>query len=50
MSALVAGEAHVGELGGKTIVFDLTLSVDTAPYASGDLIADTQQCDAFHSG
>ena len=47
MSALVAGEAHVGEVGGKTIVFDLTLSVDTAPYASGDLIADTQQCDAF---
>jgi hypothetical protein len=31
----------------NSIVFDVTLSTDTAAYASGDLIADTQQLDAF---
>lgn len=42
-----ATESHLGEVGGKTIVFNVTLSTDTAAYASGDLIADTQQLDAF---
>lgn len=47
IASIAAGEAHVGEVGGKTVVFDLTLSVDTAAYATGDLIAATQQCDGF---
>lgn len=44
---LVPGETHVGETGGKTVVASVTLSTDTSAYASGDLIADTQQIDAF---
>lgn len=47
VGALPAGEAHVGEVGGKTAVVSVTLSTDTSAYASGDLIADTQQIDAF---
>lgn len=35
------------EIGPLSRVFDLTLSVDTAAYSSGDVIADSQQCDAF---
>ena len=31
---------------GKTVVKSLTMSTDTSAYASGDLIADTQQLDA----
>jgi hypothetical protein len=31
----------------NSIVFDVTLSTDTSAYGSGDLIADTQQLDAF---
>lgn len=42
-----AGEAHIGEVGGKSAYRVITMSVDTAAYASGDLIADTQQYDAF---
>jgi hypothetical protein len=44
---LPAGEIHLGEVGGKSSVFSVTLSTDTSAYASGDLIADTQQMDAF---
>jgi hypothetical protein len=40
-------EVHLGEVGGKTAVVSVTLSTDTSAYASGDLIADTQQIDAF---
>ena len=42
-----AGENHIGEIGGKTVIFDLTLSLDTSAYTSGDVMADTQQCDGF---
>lgn len=42
-----ATETHLGEVGGKTVVYSVTLSTDTAAYASGDLIADTQQLNAF---
>lgn len=42
-----AGELHLGEVGGKSAVVSVTLSTDTSAYASGDLIADTQQIDAF---
>lgn len=31
----------------NSVVFDVTMSTDTSAYASGDLIADTQQLDAF---
>jgi len=47
VTSISAGENHLGEVGGKTIVKSVTLSTDTAAYASGDLIADTQQIDAF---
>jgi hypothetical protein len=44
---IVPQEVHLGETGGKTAVVSVTLSTDTSAYASGDLIADTQQIDAF---
>jgi hypothetical protein len=40
---LAAGENHVGEVGGKTIVKDVTLTLDTLAYASGDVLADFQE-------
>lgn len=43
----VASEVHVGEVGGKSAYRVITMSTDTGAYASGDLIADTQQYDAF---
>lgn len=46
-TTLEATEVHVGEVGGKSAVVAVTLSTDTSAYASGDLIADTQQIDAF---
>lgn len=46
-SSIAAGETHLGEVGGKTVVFDVTLSLDTGIYASGEVLADTQQMDAF---
>lgn len=46
-AALPAGENHMGEVGGKTAIVSVTLSTDTSAYGSGDLIADTQQIDAF---
>jgi hypothetical protein len=42
-----AGELHVGEVGGKSALKVVTMSTDTSQYASGDLIADTQQIDGF---
>jgi hypothetical protein len=47
VATITAGETHIGEVGGKSAVRDVTLSTDTAAYASGDLIADTQQIDGF---
>lgn len=37
-----ASEAHLGEVGAAGDVVDVTLSLDTSAYASGDLLADTQ--------
>jgi hypothetical protein len=45
--ALPAGENLVGLVGSRSAVVAVTLSTDTSAYASGDLIADTQQIDAF---
>lgn len=42
----VATETHLGQTGGTTVIKDVTLSLDTAAYASGDLLADTQVVDA----
>lgn len=39
---LPAGEAHVGEVGGKSDLVDLTFTLDTSAYASGDVIAEVQ--------
>jgi len=44
--ALPAGEAHLGEVGGKTVVKTITMTADTAIMAAADIIADTQQLDA----
>lgn len=40
---LAAGENHIGSIGGNTVLMDVTLSADTSIFASGDVIADTQQ-------
>jgi hypothetical protein len=40
-------EVHLGEVGGKSAYRVITMSADTSILASGDIIADTQQYDAF---
>jgi hypothetical protein len=47
VTSISAGENHLGEVGGKSAYRVITMSTDTGAYASGDLIADTQQYDAF---
>lgn len=37
-----AAENHVGQIGTEGDVFDVTLTLDTSAYASGDVMADTQ--------
>lgn len=39
---LPAGEVHLGEIGGKTLLPTVTFTLDTNAYASGDVLADTQ--------
>lgn len=46
VAALPAGEAHIGEVGGKSVTKTITMTADTAIMASADIIADTQQMDA----
>ncbi len=43
MAALVAGEAHVGEVGGKTIniLGSFTRPADTTAYAAGDVVCNS---------
>lgn len=41
-AATPAGENFLGSVGGKTVVFDVTFSMDTSAYSSGDVIADSQ--------
>jgi len=41
-SALPAGEDHIGEVGRPVSYIDVTLSLDTSAYTSGDVLADTQ--------
>jgi hypothetical protein len=38
-----AGETHLGEVGGNSVVVELTLSLDTGAYADGDVLAATQE-------
>jgi len=40
--ATPAGENHIGEVGGNSKIIDVTFSLDTSAYASGDVLADTQ--------
>ena len=42
LPALPAGENHIGQVKTPLRWVDVTLSIDTAAYASGDLIADAQ--------
>lgn len=42
-AALVASEAHIGEVGHNVDVLEITLSLDTNAYAAGDLLAETQE-------
>jgi hypothetical protein len=44
-TALPAGAAYIGSVS-KTVVKDVTLTLDTSAYASGDVIAATQQVNA----
>jgi hypothetical protein len=46
-SVVIASDQTPVPTVGKTNVYSVTPSTDTAAYASGDLIADTQQMDAF---
>lgn len=41
--SVVAAEAHIGAVGGHTATVSLTFSLDTSAYASGDVLADTQE-------
>lgn len=41
-AATPAGESHIGSVGGNTSLIDVTLSLDTGAYATGDVMADTQ--------
>jgi hypothetical protein len=42
VDSIAAGEAHLGEVGGKTTITPITFSLDTNAYADGDVLADTQ--------
>jgi hypothetical protein len=46
-SVTVASDQTPIAVVGKSNVYSVTLSTDTAAYASGDLLADTQQMDGF---
>lgn len=39
---LDAAENHIGEVGGNSVVSEVTLSLDTVQYASGEVLAATQ--------
>jgi hypothetical protein len=43
VTSISAGETHVGEVTGNATILDATLSLDTNVYASGDVLADTQE-------
>lgn len=40
---LGAAENHIGEVGANSVVKEVTLTLDTAAYAAGDVLADTQE-------
>lgn len=40
---LGASEAHIGEVGGKGVKREVTLTLNSSIYASGDVLADTQE-------
>lgn len=40
---LSPSEEHIGQVGGHTAIVPVTFTLDTSAYASGDLLADTQE-------
>jgi hypothetical protein len=46
LASIAAGETHIGEVGGRTVVKTITMTATTSVLASADVIADTQQLDA----
>lgn len=42
IGALPASNEHIGQVGGHSAILDVTLSLDTNIYASGDVLAATQ--------
>jgi hypothetical protein len=45
--ALPAGGNHIGQVGGASVVKDLTFTLDTSAYADGDVLAEIQEIDGF---
>jgi len=43
VKSITAGETHIGEVGSSGALITVTLSLDTNIYASGDVLADTQE-------
>lgn len=43
VASIAAGETHIGEISTADTVIDLTATLDTAAYASGDVLFDTQE-------
>lgn len=42
VDSIAYGENHIGQVSGHAAILTLTLSLDTNPYADGDVLADTQ--------
>ena len=42
-AALVAGEGHLGQVGGHVTIVDVTLTLDTDAYVDGDVLAEVQE-------
>lgn len=42
VASIAAGETHIGEVSTPAALIEVTFTTDTAAYASGDVIADTQ--------
>lgn len=40
---IASGEDHIGQVGANSVVSEVTLTLDTNIYASGDVLADTQE-------
>ncbi len=43
----VPQEVHIGEVGGKTVLFAVTPTLDTSAYGTGDVLFDRTQCNGI---